>query len=969
MESTIEQIFSCIMGNNNDARLKAEEHLESLTRSNTIEVFSTLLHIAGLQKQGVSEVACLLIQKKILTIPENIKKLQPNDYNDLVEKLTALITVNSSLNLLKRISDILGMTFKYTNKFYEYFEILNKFKDTKERNVKLFVLYSLETFAEYTYEDEILTSNSNIFVEFFAIYINDPEPEVKFAAASSFANFLGFINNTEFIKTYDSMFKNFLGLIVEGIKHNEDSGLKMINSVDSICRNHPKFTVNYVDQLLTIYTEIIGTSQLSSGIRNAALTSILTLSDFNKAQVKKSKVFSEKTLPTLMRVLTEQDDDLTEWLGSADEIIDLTNSSTEAYVLQNLAQLNDTLSAKFLIPKLISYIFQCINSENWKEKYAGLMTLSMVFEGAKDNFKSEFDNFSKLIIPALSHSHPKVIYAAMTCVGLVSEEFTPKFQTINSAIVVPQIVNVMANHTERKLRLRAISTMISYIRELLPYDEEKESVTPYAEPLISACVNYFEVALQNKLFEDVEESLSLISILAGLLENTFGQYYTQLMPGMKLLLQETPNTTTEQNKLRTILLSTMGYMLGSFKENPGAIEGDIVEIITLISSMQGKIEEDDTQHKSILEIYDAMLFALKEKFLPFMEQMIDQIARCANREIKLQAQDSYGAVGPTSNKLDQAIELDFKMLGGKKILTLNPCIIEQKIQAFHLIVNAFKVLKKDIKPWRHQLFGLLDSHIGFKLSKSVVDYCQRSLFHIMNSLDTEEEMAEVFHRFSTPMLETARVYLEVNNFEQSHKVLKRINKSFELFHTPDLIKEDFIANWINILVQAQNVCSKGKKEVFEEWGNPKDMDEETLEDFTYEYDVPNTLMHATMMSCVHMMKLFKEKLENIILEKLGGYFFIHAQNYIVEDEIHYSALFYAEVFNYCSDSTFQMGYKKVMDLILPSARRTEDVNYTQTASYLFGVKFKDNDRLLLNEQQESNTSHIFQQFICGFQDY
>ena len=212
---------------------------------------------------------------------------------------------------------------------------------------------------------------------------------------------------------------------------------------------------------------------------------------------------------------------------------------------------------------------------------------------------------------------------------------------------------------------------------------------------------------------------------------------------MKTLLKNTPNKTDKQNKLRHIVISTMGHMLGSFSGNPGAIKDDIVEIINLIASMQGTLAEDDNQHRAILEVYDAMLAALKSEFVPFMDKLMDQLIRCASRKISLTATDSYnqGKTAPINEQVGSSIEVDLKMLGGKKILSLNPCIVEQKVQAFHVACNVFKHLKKDARPYFPQLLELFVSHANYKLSRPIIAYTQKAVFHILNALDTEEEMA------------------------------------------------------------------------------------------------------------------------------------------------------------------------------------------------------------------------------------
>lgn len=124
-----------------------------------------------------------------------------------------------------------------------------------------------------------------------------------------------------------------------------------------------------------------------------------------------------------------------------------------------------------------------------------------------------------------------------------------------------------------------------------------------------------------------------------------------------------------------------------------------------------------------------------------------------------------------------------------------------------------------------------------------------------------------------------------------------------------------------------------------EWGNPKQMDEVTKEDFEWEYNSPNNLTHAVMGAAMDLMKLYGEALETFMLEKIGGYFYLLTKNPVVEDEIHYAVCFYADFFLYCSDGVRAQGYQNILKLALPSIEQTQDTNYQQTGAYFFGVQF------------------------------
>ena len=64
-----------------------------------------------------------------------------------------------------------------------------------------------------------------------------------------------------------------------------------------------------------------------------------------------------------------------------------------------------------------------LGNEQWQNKYAGLMAISILSEGAAEHFKSELDNIMQLILSLTENNNPRMIYANMTAIAVLCLEF------------------------------------------------------------------------------------------------------------------------------------------------------------------------------------------------------------------------------------------------------------------------------------------------------------------------------------------------------------------------------------------------------------------------------------------------------------------------------------------------------------------------------------------------------------------
>lgn len=897
------------------------------------------------QKPSYVEIGAILIQKKITTVKQNNQQLTENEFKQLVSVCMNLIDApQTSLNSMKRLSEILIHMIRTVgdeDQNEEFFGMISKYANNDRKEIKLFMLYTLETFAEFTYNNELLVKNADTFVNYFSTYLQDADAEVKTEAASAFTNFLSFIEDEKFIVKFQSAFPMMIDILIEAVRSDQERGLKMVNALDMLAKSHTKFVKDSIERLVDVLTEIAGERSLSAGLRNAAILAIVGISTKHALTMKKSKVFCEKTLPVLMNIITEQPDDLNEWLNSEDAH-ELSSNNVHAAAVEAFSGLNEGIGSKFMLQKTIGAAFSFISSDNWKQKYAGLMSLAMLFEGSKKHFEEELENFIKLLVPTLQFANAKVLYASMTCIALLTTEFSPELQINHHASILPPVLHILKSAPEMKLRLRAVSMMINFFRELLECeDEDKTFLNEYIAPVMESLIELFEASVSMSHMSLLEEVVSLISIIAAISEEKFAPFYSRMMPGLKNLVFNTPNDTDANNKLRTLSISTLGYVIASHRSNPQEIEADILQIMEYLVKLQGTLTQEDSQHKAILEVYEVLVGTLKEKFVPFLEPVIKQTLECSARDIKFAVEDHLGGdlKKNKGDKGDQSMLVDLKILGGQKVISINHGSLEQKVVAFDMMKQLAKVLKKHLRPYLEPLSKVIYENLDYKFSTGIRDFCYKSLKHLMGVCTTEAECQDLFQLFAPKMINSAESFLKIENDEKSHNILKHLLESAEQLKT-SVIREDIVQQWFNCLKTALLVCKKRKEEVIAEFGDISKLDEEEREDFETEFAQPNMLMHVVMNTASWLLKMYKGKYEKMIVDELGYYFYSKSKEYVVEDEVHYSTCFYAELFNNCSKSYVDQGYSIVLDTCLPIIAKTDDVNFQQTGAFLVGVLAK-----------------------------
>lgn len=78
-----------------------------------------------------------------------------------------------------------------------------------------------------------------------------------------------------------------------------------IVSLNELMESHPKFIRPILNDLVSLLTEIISCTKFNNQIRISAMHGLVVLSATSQSLMRKSDVFKTKTVPTMIKLMTE----------------------------------------------------------------------------------------------------------------------------------------------------------------------------------------------------------------------------------------------------------------------------------------------------------------------------------------------------------------------------------------------------------------------------------------------------------------------------------------------------------------------------------------------------------------------------------------------------------------------------------------------------------------------------------------
>lgn len=99
------------------------------------------------------------------------------------------------------------------------------------------------------------------------------------------------------------------------------------------------------------------------------------------------------------------------------------------------------------LPLLSQAVQNCMAGDEWKKKNAALMAFSQVGEYIED--VETISAMVPVVLAHLNHANPKIRYAALHCIGQISDDMTEDFQERFGGDVLPELIKTLDDPVPR----------------------------------------------------------------------------------------------------------------------------------------------------------------------------------------------------------------------------------------------------------------------------------------------------------------------------------------------------------------------------------------------------------------------------------------------------------------------------------------------------------------------------------------
>ena len=888
MQSNSVKLFENLMSPQKEIREQAEKdlnHLKTLPISQSCPVFAEAM---SSQTENIFQLSTLMFKKTFCDDKEKLDKLSPEEKNSLLELVKSKIDLSGakSWKSLQRIAESLSPLYQATNLSNGFMDILKWFNDQNNALSRKFAIFVIEVLCTLNAVNESSLDETaiNNFKEIFSKGLDDENIDVKVSTLHCVTEFLINIVNEDILLKFSCLTDKMLNALVSTLKYeneqknkdfSESKGKAALETMIDIVDQHPKFWKGKTDTIITIVNEISKAKIFQNSIRECALELVYSLAKSSPSSIKKSAQFKNVFLPLLFNLLLEIDYENDE-KGWEKNIEENENDADEMFygVRDSFDRLAVDLGGDFVMGCTAEYIKKFLNSQNWIEVHAAFIAMGYLSEGCKEDFSKNLKEFLQFISNGLVHQHPRVRYAALFAFGCVLKSAAPKPQKEFTNNILPALAQLMSEKEPSiRVKTQSCNSLVEFLRGLLNDDLTKEEsiklISNYTNDLVKLLSQLFEYSLKESYYPLQESSLSAISLLSNLLEKDFAPYYDQLMPGLKKLFLGLNAQTEEQKKLKSNTIEAMGFLCSSIAEEKDKYMNDLNEISNAFLNYMKNIPEEDPQLSSIINSFTHLSLAMKDKFEPYLQQLLPILTNYISADIGFKAQDAtldeyIPADKEEKSKLDSVV---FNLGANQTKLSLNTFALQNKILSFTVLYEIANNMEKSFAKYIEGLLKISQSLMEFPYSPKIRKIAIKSVKAAIAACPSESDKKKVLDMMGDTIIKSYKRALE-KNFKKDIKVLlKALTFAFELIKDKMNFSEKFITDFYDCLGKTCKLIDDSKNKLLDTVLNKK-VDEDEEEEILIDYDFLSEIERKVMEINGILFKLFKEPLTALVAQNL-----------------------------------------------------------------------------------------------------
>ena len=341
------------------------------------------------------------------------------------------------------------------------------------------------------------------------------------------------------------------------------------------------------------------------------------------------------------------------------------------------------------------------------------------------------------------------------------------------------------------------------------------------------------------------------------------------MPGLKKLFLGLNAQTEEQKKLKSNTIEAMGFLCSSIAEEKDKYMNDLNEISNAFLNYMKNIPEEDPQLSSIINSFTHLSLAMKDKFEPYLQQLLPILTNYISADIGFKAQDAtldeyIPADKEEKSKLDSVV---FNLGANQTKLSLNTFALQNKILSFTVLYEIANNMEKSFAKYIEGLLKISQSLMEFPYSPKIRKIAIKSVKAAIAACPSESDKKKVLDMMGDTIIKSYKKALEKNFKKDIKLLLKALTFAFELIEDKMNFSEKFITDFYDCLGKTCKLIDDSKNKLLDTVLNKK-VDEDEEEEILVDYDFLSEIERKVMEINGILFKLFKEPLTALVAQNL-----------------------------------------------------------------------------------------------------
>ena len=418
--------------------------------------------------------------------------------------------------------------------------------------------------------------------------------------------------------------------IAETLKLDDEDKLRcLLEGLTSVADNEPKYFSKEFDKLFVVALQVAAKGCTSESeefdddkIPQMAIEMIISIIEripslLNKKPPADYVIPLFQVILNLMRQIPSEVDE--EWLKpkaesffEGEEEEDTLNFGKKAVdrVLTCLKGKEEGLV--FLGPLLMSYFG---NESDWRYKHAALLAASNVGEYVEE--PKTLSVLVPIVVQLVGHSHPRVRFAAIHCIGQIVEDSDEDFSEEYNEIIMTALMAAFDDPIARVQR-HACAATCNFVDKM-----SKETIDKYVTVLMQKMEKIIKTG--EPIVQEYVMSV-IASIAEATPENFKKMYYDQTMPFLVGVLMQCKEYKYKKLRGHTIeCITIVARAVG--KEKFKVHMKQVIE--TLYHIQEFELESQDPQKSFLLSAWQRLCLILKKDLVPYIELLIPSLLKLA----------------------------------------------------------------------------------------------------------------------------------------------------------------------------------------------------------------------------------------------------------------------------------------------------------------------------------------------------